>query len=217
VDDDLYIQEQAVARTVAWAERCRAEFDRLTAEKSEKPKLFAVVQGGGSKELRKQCADQLLEIGFDGYGYGGWPLDSDGNLLTEMVGYVREIIPEEFPLHALGIGHPENVAATAELGYQMFDSALPTRDARRGRLYTFTSEAGLGGKWFSFLYINDEKHIKSNQPISEFCDCAACAKYSRGYLHHLFKINDHLFPRLATIHNLRFMRLLEQRIQAQYG
>jgi queuine tRNA-ribosyltransferase len=217
VDDDLHIQEQAVARTVAWAKRCRAEFDRLTVEKSEKPKLFAVVQGGGSKELRKQCADQLLEIGFDGYGYGGWPLDSDGNLLTEMVGYVREIIPEEFPLHALGIGHPENVAATAELGYQMFDSALPTRDARRGRLYTFTNEAGLGGKWFSFLYINDEKHIKSNQPISEFCDCAACAKYSRGYLHHLFKINDHLFPRLATIHNLRFMRLLEQRIQAQYG
>lgn len=217
VDDDREVQETAVARTVAWAARCRAEFDKLVEQKrleeDQKPKLFAVVQGGGSKELRKACADQLLAIGFDGFGYGGWPLDDTGSLLEELLGYVREVIPEEFPLHALGVGHPENVLACARLGYPMFDSALPTRDARRGRLYTFTSNSGLYEDWFRFLYIQDKEHIRAAAPLSEFCDCPTCARYSRGYLHHLFKLNDHLFYRLATLHNLRFMRLLEDRMR----
>jgi queuine tRNA-ribosyltransferase len=221
VDDAPEVQIQAVERTLDWAKRCRAEFDRLVDEKGlsgeSVPKLFAVVQGGGSKDLRKKCAEELLAIGFDGYGYGGWPLDSQGSLLTDMVGYVREVIPAEFPLHALGVGHPENVAACADLGYQMFDSALPTRDARRGRLYTFTEESGLDGDWFRFLYIHDEKHIRSSKPLSPFCDCHTCTNYSRGYLHHLFKLNDHLFFRLATLHNLRFMRLLEDRLRDSYG
>jgi queuine tRNA-ribosyltransferase len=218
VDDAIETQKQAVERTVDWAKRCWVEFEKLMEEKGledkKKPKLFAVVQGGGSRELRKQCADQLLEISFDGYGYGGWPLDSEGNLLTEIVGYTRELIPPEFPMHALGVGHPENVVACAGLGYEMFDSALPTRDARRGRLYTFTHAEGLGGDWFKFLYINDKKHIRATEPISEYCDCPTCTRYSCGYLHHLFKINDHLYFRLATIHNLRFMRQLEDRLRA---
>jgi queuine tRNA-ribosyltransferase len=216
-ESDLQVQQQAVKRTISWAKRCRTEFDRLVAEKGlegdARPKLFAVVQGGGEKDLRRQCAEALLEIGFDGYGYGGWPLDSSGNLLEEIVGYVRELIPSEFPMHALGVGHPENVSACARLGYEMFDSALPTRDARRGRLYTFTGEQGLGGEWFKFLYIQDEEHIRADLPLSPYCDCPTCQRYSRGYLHHLFKINDHLFFQLATLHNLRFMRLLEDRMR----
>ncbi len=220
VDDDMQVQHKAVERTVAWARRCHTEFDRLMEEKglddTARPKLFAVVQGGGSKQLRKQCAEELLAIGFDGYGYGGWPLDSDGNLLEELLGYTRELIPDEFPMHALGIGHPENVVACARLGYPMFDSALPTRDARRGRLYTFTGAHGVTGDWFRFLYIADDKHIKDLNPISEFCDCPACAKYSRGYLHHLYKLDDHLFYRLASLHNLRFMVLLEDRLREEH-
>ena len=133
-----------------------------------------------------------------------------------MLGYVRELIPEDFPLHALGVGHPESVAACAELGYQMFDSALPTRDARRGRLYTFTGEVGLSGEWFKVIYIHDKDFIRDAGPISEFCDCPVCCKYSRGYLNHLFKLNDHLYFRLATVHNLRFMRLLEDRMRAPH-
>lgn len=217
VDDDEAVQLKAVERTVAWARRCREEFDRLMEERGldgeKRPKLFAVVQGGGSKELRKQCADQLLGIGFDGYGYGGWPLDKEGNLLEDMLGITRELIPETFPLHALGVGHPKNVLACYRLGYPMFDSALPTRDGRRGRLYTFTGEDGMGDDWFKMLYINDEKHVKANQPLSEYCDCPTCTRYTRGYLHHLFKINDHAYFRLATLHNLRFMRLLEDRMR----
>ncbi len=221
VDDSEETQKVAVDRTVAWAKRCRTEFDRLIKEKKmaedAQPKLFGVVQGGGSKELRKECADALLEIGFDGYGYGGWPLDNQGKLLEDILGYTREVIPEEFPMHALGVGHPKNVFACYQLGYQMFDSALPTRDARRGRLFTFTSEAGLFEKWFRYLYINDDKHIKTSTPISDFCDCLTCQNYSTGYLHHLWKINDHLYFRLATIHNLRFMHLLEERMVVNDG
>jgi len=221
VDDDPATQADAVDRTIAWAARCRTEFDRLVDERGlethQRPKLFAVVQGGGVREQRQRCAEALLEIGFDGYGYGGWPLDADYNLLEDMLAYLRELIPAEYPLHALGVGHPESVAACARMGYQMFDSALPTRDARRGRLYTYTGPSGLGGTWFRYLYIHDKQHIRDTNPISEFCDCEACTDYSRGYLHHLFKLNDHLFFRLATIHNLRFMRLLEDRMRTAYG
>ncbi|MEN8241773.1 MAG: tRNA guanosine(34) transglycosylase Tgt [Chloroflexota bacterium] len=216
-ESDLAVQQQAVRRTISWAKRCRVEFDRRVEEKgigeAERPRLFGVVQGGADKALRRQCAEALLEIGFDGYGYGGWPLDSSGKLLEEMVGYVRELIPAQYPLHALGVGHPENVAACYGLGYQMFDSALPTRDARRGRLYTFTEDRGLAGKWFKFLYIQDEEHIRADLPLSPHCDCPTCQRYSRGYLHHLFKLNDHLFFQLATLHNLRFMRQLENRMR----
>jgi queuine tRNA-ribosyltransferase len=221
VDDDPTQQEVAVRRTLDWAKKCCSEFDRLLEEKGlegdSAPRLFAVIQGGGDKELRKLCADGLLEIGFDGYGYGGWPLDSDGKLLEDMLGYTREIIHPEYPMHALGVGHPEYVLRCYELGYQMFDSALPTRDARRGRLYCFTGPEGLAGDWFEYLYINDQKHIKSALPISEHCDCYTCHTYSRGYLHHLFKINDHLFYRLTTIHNLRFMSMLEDRMRLISG
>jgi len=103
------------------------------------------------------------------------------------------------------------------MGYELFDSALPTRDARRGRLYTFTTPGNLVSAWFKYLYINDEKHVKDANPISEYCDCHACNTYSRGYLHHLFKINDHLYHRLATLHNLRFMTQLEARLRATLG
>jgi queuine tRNA-ribosyltransferase len=181
------------------------------------PQLFAVVQGGGFKDLRQQCADALLEIGFDGYGFGGWPLDKDNNLLTEIIGYTREVIPAQFPMHALGVGHPQNVLACHELGYDIFDSAMPTRDARHGRLFVFKTAdkgptRGLAGDWFGYRYINDEEHIRSDRPISEFCDCPCCRQYPIGYLHHLFKQGDTLFMRLATLHNLRFMVQLCQRI-----
>lgn len=217
-------QELSVRRTVSWAKRGKAEFERILRQKKlppeQQPKLFAVIQGGGYLDLRKQCADALLEIGFDGYGYGGWPLDESGQLLGEIIGFVRDSIPAEYPLHALGVGHPYNVLACYEMGYGIFDSAMPTRDARHGRLYAFTKpdsepEAGLTGKWLDYVYVNDERNIKDAGPIDPFCDCLTCTRYSRGYVYHLFKTNDTLFFRLATIHNLRFMTRLTGRIRAR--
>jgi queuine tRNA-ribosyltransferase len=221
VDDPLEEQQASVRRTIDWARRCKQEFERQMAQKrlapAQRPLLFGVIQGGGSLELRKRCASELLEIGFDGFGFGGWPLDDTGHLLSEMIAYTRELVPPEQPMHALGVGHPANVVECFRLGYDLFDSAMPTRDARHGRLYVFTDETApapaLAGTWFSYLYINDEQHIKSDQPISPLCDGLCCARYARGYLHHLFKIGDSLFIRLATMHNLRFMAQLMQRLQ----
>ena len=219
VQDTPAEQELSVERTIKWAKRCKTEY--LTLLKQRKidpagdlrPLIFGVVQGGGDEALRRKCADALLEIGFDGFGYGGWPLDAEGNLVSEMLSLCREIIPAEFPMHALGVGHPESIVACAKMGYNTFDSALPTRDARNGRLYTFTSPPDTPGlfqssKWFRYLYITDEKHFKSDSPISPGCECLACTRYSIGYLRHLHKCSDMLYHRLATLHNLRFMTKL---------
>ncbi len=223
VDDPPETQRQSVRRTIAWAARCKDEFQRLIKDKklseAERPLLFGVVQGGGSRELRGECADALLEMGFDGFGYGGWPLDNEGELVAEMLAYTRALIPTQFPMHALGVGHPVSIAACHRMGYATFDSALPTRDARRGRLYLFTDASsrptGDQKGWFRFLYVTDDKHIKASEPISEFCDCLTCQNYSRGYLHHLYKSNDATFMRLATIHNLRFMVQLMDRLRME--
>ncbi|KPL71482.1 tRNA-guanine transglycosylase [Ornatilinea apprima] len=222
-ENDPAEQRKSVDRTVAWAKRCKSEYARLVEQKKlneqDRPRIFAVVQGGGSRDLRRECAERLLEIGFDGYGYGGWPLDGQGNLLEDMLAWTRELIPAEYPMHALGIGHPENVLACYKMGYGMFDCAMPTRDARHGRLYVFNfpadgDQSGLNEKWFKYLYIHDEKHLKGDQPLSPYCDCLTCRRYSAGYLRHLFKMNDSLYMRLATVHNLRFMTQLTERIRA---
>jgi queuine tRNA-ribosyltransferase len=219
VDAPFEVQELSVMRTIAWAKRCKNEFERLVKQKrlqaEQRPLLFAVIQGGGSHELRKHCTEALLEIGFDGFGYGGWPLDNQGKLLTDIITYTRELVPAQFPMHALGVGHPANVAECARIGYGIFDSAMPTRDARHARLYAFTQDTltEANGKWFNYVYVNDDKYIKSDAPVSPVCDCLCCKHYSRGYLRHLFKINDTLFFRLATIHNLRFMTMLTQRLK----
>lgn len=211
-DDTQENQEISVNRTIAWAHRCKKQYTQLMDEKGIKegewPKLFAVIQGGNLPALRKQCAQELLEIGFDGYGYGGWPLDRDGNLLTEMLTFTRELIPDQYPMHALGVGHPQSIAKCVHMGYGLFDSALPTRDARRGRLYSLRNGISAvisGENWFRYLYIQDDKFKKKNEPIQSDCDCFACENYSIGYLHHLFKMNDSLYTRLATIHNIRFV------------
>jgi queuine tRNA-ribosyltransferase len=217
-------QELSVSRTLDWARRCKAEYnhqmDQRQVTEEDRPLIFGVIQGGGHPDLRKRCAEGLLEIGFDGFGYGGWPLDSDNNLLEDIVALTRELVPPEFPMHALGIGHPLNLVRTYRLGYEIFDCALPTRDARHGRLmrYTVPPETALEGEdWLEYVYIHDKKHIKDTRPISEYCDCPVCEHYSLGYLHHLFKTGDWLYQRLATLHNLRFMTQLTERLRSHAG
>jgi queuine tRNA-ribosyltransferase len=224
VDAPYQDQLASVERTVHWARRSKAEFNRLIEERQiptdRRPLIFAVVQGGGSAELRKRCAGQLLEIGFDGYGFGGWPLDSQGNLLLEMLELTRRLVPYNFPLHALGVASPANVLACARLGYDIFDGAMPTRDARHARLYAFqidpaVSTARLTGDWLTYIYAQDARHLKANLPVSPFCDCLLCRRYSLGYLHHLLKAGDSLALRLATIHNLRFMAQLSAYLRVE--
>jgi queuine tRNA-ribosyltransferase len=109
------------------------------------------------------------------------------------------------------------------MGYDLFDCSLPTRDARRGRLYTFTADIspadggdrGGASDWFSYIYATDDKHTKSDALISVHCDCPCCTDYSLGYLHHLFEIKESLALRLATMHNLRFMTQLMARLREE--
>jgi queuine tRNA-ribosyltransferase len=225
VDESRAEQELSVTRTLSWAKRCKDEYLRQMEQKqlseNERPLIFGVIQGGGYPDLRQKCAEGLLEIGFDGFGYGGWPLDAEGNLLDEMVQLTRELVPVDYPMHALGIGHPINLLKTYRLGYDIFDCALPTRDARHGRLMRFESPPDSSlpsdGSWLAYVYIQDKKHIKDQRPISEYCDCPVCERYSIGYLHHLFKTGDWLYYRLATLHNLRFMTQLTERLSSNGG
>jgi len=221
VDDPPDDQLVSVQRTIQWARHCRQVFDRLLDEKkvspAERPRLFAVIQGGSSIDLRRRCAEALLEMGFDGYGYGGWPLDGEGALVEDSLLLTRELIPEKYVLHALGIGHPVNVARCTRLGYGIFDSAMPTRDARHGRLYRFKENTTSisGRSWLEYVYISDEKHRRSSQPVEPSCDCPVCAHVSLGYLRHLFKLGDCLYQRLATMHNLHFMARLTESLRAE--
>jgi queuine tRNA-ribosyltransferase len=224
-DDNEEKIKESVERTILWAKRTRAEFDKIVAEKKmtdeTRPLLFAVIQGGWSKKLRKYCAEELLKIGFDGYGYGGYMVNEQGELDEEMSKYIAELIPDEFPKFALGVGKPWDIARCYEFGWDIFDCVLPTRDGRHKRLYNFKTSSrknvgvGLGldlklPDSYEFLYIGRGKFSGDIHPIGLDCDCFTCQNYSRGYLHHLFKIKDMLAYRLAVIHNLRtYNRLIE--------
>jgi queuine tRNA-ribosyltransferase len=217
-DDGDDAQRDSVRRTIAWARRCREEFARLTEKSAQRPLLYGVIQGGGDLGLRKQCAEALLEIGgFDGFGFGGYPLDGDGALLIDVLAHTRALVPAEFPMHALGIGHPRSLVTCTHMGYGIFDCALPTRDARRGRLLAWADDPASvnlsDDKWFSYVYIGDDKHIKSTQPVCAWTDSPA-RRYSRGYLHHLNTIEDTAYYRLATLHNLAFMNRLIARLRS---
>lgn len=217
--EDRAAQERSVDHTVAWARKCREEFDRRlerASGRTGRPLLFGIVQGGEDRDLRRRCAESLLEIGFDGYGYGGWPIAPDGSLV-DAVGWVAELLPGEFPRHALGIGNPGNLVDAFALGYDTFDCVLPTRDARRKRLYTLTCDLdGVrpgAGKFYRYLYIDDERYARDPDPVDDRCDCPCCRRYSRAYLHHLFQIRDAAASRLATVHNLRFYTRLTARLR----
>jgi queuine tRNA-ribosyltransferase len=222
-DDEMSVQEVSVKRTVAWALACKETFERSLDRRElpahERPKLYGIVQGGRDAQLRRVCAEELLGAGFDGFGYGGWPIDAEGELLYDMLALTRSLIPQQFPMHALGVGHPESVVRCARLGYALFDSALPTRDARRGRLYTFKggkpSIAGASRDWFKVVFIEDARFARDRRPVSEACHGLCCSHYSRGHLRHLKVIEDGLFNRLATVHNLTFMAQLTALLRSE--
>ncbi|MBA2447167.1 MAG: tRNA guanosine(34) transglycosylase Tgt [Chloroflexi bacterium] len=205
-------QEQSVERTIRWARRCKEELERMLGsgrQSRARPHLFAVVQGGASEVLRRQCAAALVSIGFDGYGFGGWPIAPDGSLLTEQLAAVAESVPADSVRHALGVGRPDHVLAAAALGYNSFDCSLPTRDARRNRLYMFLppypgTPLRSGESFYRTVYILDDRYHADFTPIDRGCDCPCCRVYSRAYLHHLFKVGDATAERLASLHNLRF-------------
>ncbi|NCB48913.1 MAG: tRNA guanosine(34) transglycosylase Tgt [Clostridia bacterium] len=201
--------KQSVARTVAWAKRCKVEFEKQCLERgltaATRPHLYGVIQGHLDKAARKDCAEQLLKIGFDGYGLGGWLFNEDGTLNLDICAYNASLTPDNLPRYALGVGKGVDVEKLYRMGYTIFDCVLPTRDARHGRLY---NDDG-------YLYIDKKIYELDEKPLSANCDCQTCRRYSRAYLHHLFKIGDSAFYRHATCHNLRFYTRLCERLRPE--
>lgn len=223
-NDPEEINRLSVEITVRWAKRCRDEYlrqktIRKTDEKNQ-PLLFGIIQGGEDKVLRRECAAALADIGFAGYGYGGWPLDAQGSFMLDMLEYTAELMPENSIKYAMGVGKPEEIAACCKMGYNLFDCVIPTREARHNRLYIFNEEikdlpgTDITGKdFYQFYYITDDKYRRDKRPVSEVCDCLCCRNYSRAYLRHLYITGDSLAYRLATIHNLRFYTQLMELIR----
>lgn len=207
----------SVERTILWAKRSKSEFDRLCGQKltanDQRPLLLGVVQGGYFQDLRKYCAVELAKIGFDGFGYGGWPMNLDNTFDLESAKTIAENTPEGYLLYGLGIGMPEDIVALSKLGYNIFDCVLPTRDARHGRAYIFNGESIESDHFYDFLMLKKGKMMQDDSKLSEFCDCLTCTRYTRSYLSHLFKTGDSSAGRLLTIHNLRFYSMLMEKIQ----
>ncbi|MBI2629312.1 queuine tRNA-ribosyltransferase family protein [Candidatus Pacearchaeota archaeon] len=226
-DSSLEEQNISVKRTVEWAGRCKKEFLKLTKDMkaNEKPLLFGIIQGGNNLDLRKKCADALKEIEFDGYAFGGWPVSQEGNFLNDILKYVAELMPENKPRYAMGVGRPEDIVACVGFGYDMFDCVIPTREARNNRLYSFKSNFfGFGlrklknnKKFYEYIRIRNLKYKTDKKPISKNCDCFACSNrnFTREQIYKMFKERDKEAIRLATIHNLRFYTKLMERLRNQ--
>jgi len=216
-DATLEKTHDTVLRTISWAQRCKIQYEKNLEKygftKDNRPLLFSVVQGGNYLDERKFCIEKLLEIGFDGFGFGGYMIDENGNLDLEVSEKLAAMIPENFFKFALGVGDPYQILKCLEYGWELFDCTLPTRDARHKRLYLFTSEnlthENINDKtFFKYLYLGKDRLSNSADKISNFCDCSTCKNFSLGYLNHLFKINSVTAQRLASIHNLRFYSML---------
>jgi queuine tRNA-ribosyltransferase len=230
-EDPYELTLEAVETTVGWAGKCKLEYEKQVSARNippdKRPLLFAIIQGGGYNDLRERCAAALTETGFDGYGFGGWPLTSDMRLTDDILAYTARLMPDDKIKYAMGIGKPDNVIKCAKMGYNLFDCVIPTRDARHNRLYVFDvarapekipgESDGSGGSdellKYSAYYILDADNIRDNRPVSNICGCHTCVRYSRAYLHHLAKAGDSLAYRLATIHNLYFFNELMERIR----
>ena len=189
--------QKAMVRTHQWAERCRK------AQKCSDQSLYAIVQGGVFPELRRQAAAHLISLDFDGYAIGGLSVGEPKKLTFKTVEQTASLLPEARPRYLMGVGSPEDIVEGVARGIDIFDSALPTRVARNGALYTWEGRCNIRNAAF--------RHM--DKPVVAGCGCYTCRTFSAAYLHHLFKCEELLAYRLATIHNLHFIRELMERIR----
>lgn len=190
---------RAMERTHRWAERSKRSYQ------GEGQALYGIVQGGVFSELRRQSAGFLTSLGFPGYAIGGLSLGEPKEVTLAILGETVAFLPEDKPRYLMGVGSPEDILGGVARGVDIFDSALPTRTARNGALFTTLGRHN----------IENARYKDSDEPVDPGCDCYTCRTFSAAYLHHLFKSRELLAYRLATIHNLRFiLKLVEQVRQA---
>lgn len=214
--------KKSVERTIYWAKRSKEKFESICKLKNipinKRPYLLGVVQGGDYLDLRKECTQELVKIGFDGLGYGGWPIMPNGKFNYEVPKVIADNTPKDYLLYGLGVGKPEEIVGCHKLGFTIFDCVLPTRDARHKRLYVYNANSIKDinvnqAKFYSFYTPSKQKYQFDNSPVSTACDCLLCTNYTRGYLVHLFKIKEVTAQRLSTMHNLRFYSILMEKLR----
>lgn len=189
LESDHY-QAEALDRTHRWAKRS-LKYHKESSQK-EKQALFGIVQGGRVEKLRKESAEFLAGLDFDGYGIGGSFEKED---MSKAVKWCNEILPEEKPRHLLGIGEPVDLFMAVENGCDLFDCVAPTRMARNGTLYTKNGRINILNTEFR----NDLTSVEDD------CKCYTCQNYTRAYLSHLFRSKEMLAGTLASVHNLYFI------------
>jgi queuine tRNA-ribosyltransferase len=192
---DRAYNERAMERTHHWAERCHA------AQTRSDQALFGIVQGGTFADLRQESARFLTGLDFPGYAIGGLSVGESKEQMHAMLEVIIPLLPENKPRYLMGVGSPEDLFEGVSRGIDLFDCVLPTRVARNGGLLTRRGR----------INVRNASFAQTPGPIDPQCDCYTCRHFSLAYLRHLFKTNEILGLRLATLHNLRFMlRLMEQ-------
>jgi queuine tRNA-ribosyltransferase len=202
--------EESLRLTMAWARR---SLDHFRAHRDEvvwrdefqgrTQSLFGIVQGGMFTDLRRQCAERLIEMDFDGYAIGGLSVGEPRELTLEMIAEVLPMLPPDKPRYVMGVGYPDEIEQYARMGVDMMDCVLPTRAARHGLL--FTSEGRLN--------IKARRYAEDQNPPDPACQCSVCQRYTRAYLRHLMHSGEALSATLNSIHNLAYYLGIMQRVR----
>jgi len=197
---------QAMRRTVDWAQKAALHQQRRREETGATGALFLIVQGSMFADLRRACAHELLALDAPGYAIGGLSVGEPRSLSLEMTEVVAPLLPQDRPRYVLGVGMPEELPEYVARGIDMMDCVLPSRNARNGCLFTSTGR----------VVIKQARYREDSSPLDPNCTCYTCRTYSRAYLRHLFQAGEILFATLGTLHNLKYyldrMRQIRQAI-----
>jgi len=180
--------ERSLERTARWEARSKAAHTRPDQS------LFGIVQGAFWKDLRRRSAEQIQNIGFDGYAIGGLSVGEGHKTMCEVLDYTVEALPAERPRYLMGVGRPLDLVEGVARGVDMFDCVIQTRHARSGMFYTSQGR----------MRITDARYRRDMYAPDTSCGCYTCTNFTRAYLHHLFKVGEVLGASLTTIHNLRW-------------
>lgn len=202
---------ESLRLTMAWAKR---SLDHFRSHRHDVPwfgpevcrtqSLFGIVQGGMYTDLRRECAERLVEMDFDGYAIGGLSVGEPRELTLEMISEVLPLLPKDKPRYVMGVGYPDEIEHYARMGVDMMDCVLPTRAARHGLL--FTSEGRVN--------IKNKRYAEDQSPADPACECMVCRRYSRAYLRHLMTAGEALSGTLNSIHNLAYYLGIMKRVRA---
>jgi len=202
--------EEAVQMTTSWAKKTKNYYQKY----KKKPLLFAVIQGGLNRELRLESLRALVNIDFAGYNIGGLSVGETAAEMFRVLNYLVPRMPENKPRYLMGVGYPKQIVRAVQQGIDMFDCVIPTREGRHGRIFLWkNSKFQIPNNFYQAVNINQSKFAKDLSPINKQSKLPELREYSKAYLHYLFKINEPLGQRLASLNNLEFYLDLMQKIR----